>query len=341
MSMFNRLALTVTLLAATTAHAQSRTPLNDLGSTSYLGQFQGGLYENGSNVMPFDHRADGRVHASRIRPRNALGNPATNGKIVMISLGMSAPSQAFCAEMNPAPCETWSFMGQAASDPAVNHSTLVLVNGARAQQNAETWLTPESQNYDYLRFFDLTPAGVTEAQVQVAWVKLANSGPSIALPAQDAEAYRLLGQMGNVIRSMKARYKNLQIVYISSRSYAGYANIALNPEPYAYEYGFSVKWLVQAQINQRRTGQIDSRAGDLDPATVAPWIAWGPYFWADGLNPRSDGLTWTRADFENDGTHPSKSGEEKEASMMLSFFKQDPTATPWFLPPSRRRSVLH
>lgn len=64
-----------------------------------------------------------------------------------------------------------------------------------------------------------------------------------------------------------------------------------------------MKWLVQAQINQRRTGQIDPHAGDLDAASVAPWIACGPYLWTDGLNPRSDGHTWTRADFEEDGTH--------------------------------------
>jgi hypothetical protein len=140
---------------------------------------------------------------------------------------------------------------------------------------------------------------------------------------------------------MKTRYPNLQLVYLSSRSYGGYAGIALSPEPYAYEYGFSVKWLVQAQIDQQRTGTIDPRAGDLDPESVAPWIAWGPYFWADGLNPRSDGLIWTREDFEDDGTHKSRLGEEKEASMMLAFFKQEPTARLWFLAPDRRRSVRH
>src|SRR5262245_11317340 len=144
------------------------------------------------------------------------------------------------------------------------------------------------------------------------------------------------------LRAMKVRYKNLQLVYFTSRSYAGYANIPLSPEPYAYEYGFSVKWIIQAQIEQQRSGHVDSRAGDLDPDTVAPWIAWGPYIWADGLSPRSDGLIWRRTDFEDDGTHPSQSGEEKTATMMLTFFKHDPTSKQWFLAPEgKHRSVKH
>ena len=104
-----------------------------------------------------------------------------------------------------------------------------------------------------------------------------------------------------------------------------------------------MKWLVQAQIDQMRTGAVHPIAGDLNSATVAPWIAWGPYFWADGLNPRSDGLTWTRADFEQDGTHPSQAGEEKEAGLMLAFFKEEETAKRWFLTnyAGRRRSVKH
>jgi hypothetical protein len=329
-------------LCATTALAQTRIPLNDLGGGAYLGQFQGGLYENGSNLMPHDHYAAGLAHAARIRPLDESGNPSASGKIVMISLGMSHPSQAWCAEMNPAPCESWSFIGQAARDAAVNHSTLVLVNGARANQTAETWLFPTRPNYDYVRERDLAPAGVTEAQVQVAWVKLANPGPTKSLPDADAEAYNLLTQLGSVLRAMKSRYTNLQLVYLSSRSYAGYSVGALNPEPYAYEYGFTVKWLLNAQIHQRRTGEIDPRTGSLDDETVVPWIAWGPYLWADGLNPRSDGLVWTRADFEGDGVHKSQSGEEKEAAMLLDFFKEEPTAKWWFLadpPQTKRRGV--
>jgi hypothetical protein len=64
---------------------------------------------------------------------------------------------------------------------------------------------------------------------------------------------------------------------------------------------------------------------------MAPWIAWGPYLWADGLVPRADGLTWACADFSTtDGTHPATSGRAKVAQMLLDFFTTDPTAEPWF-----------
>jgi hypothetical protein len=339
MAIMKHIVMALTLLL-TPVIARSQVPLTDLGSASYLGLFQGGLYENGSNSMPFDHMADGLAHAARIRPLDENGNPSPRGKIVMISLGMSNTSQVFCAQQNPAPCEPWSFVGLATSHRDVNHSTLQFVNGARGGQAADTWLLPSRPNYDYLRDRDLAPAGVTEAQVQVAWVKLANPQPTISLPSPDAEAYRLLTQLGSVMRAMKVRYPNLQIVYLSSRSYGGYAVVPLNPEPYAYEYGFTVKWLIQAQIDQRRLRRIDPRVGNLDSDSAVPWITWGPYLWADGLNPRSDGLTWTRADFEGDGTHPSMLGEEKEATMILNFLEEEPTARRWFLEPSaRKRSV--
>ncbi len=339
-----RHSFAVLLLASGTALAQ-RIPLSDLGGRMYLSQFQGGLYENGSSIMPSDHAAAGMAHATLVRPVDRDGNPSAAGKIVMLSLGMSNTTQEFCAAGNPAPCESWSFVGQAVRDAAVNHVTLLFVNGARGGQTGDTWDSATQPNYDYVRDRDLTPAGVTEAQVQVAWLKEANPQPASSLPAQDADAYRMVGQFGKILRAMKTRYPNLRIVYISSRIYAGYATSTLNPEPYAYETGLAVKWTVQAQIEQMRSGRVDSRAGDLNDNSVAPWIAWGPYLWADGMNPRSDGLTWSRSDLEpGDGTHPAQSGEQKVGAMLLAFLKQEPTASSWFLasePPQRRRAIQH
>jgi PKD domain len=61
-------------------------------------------------------------------------------------------------------------------------------------------------------------------------------------------------------------------------------------------------------------------------------LCWGPYLWADGTIPRSDGLTYLCSDvIPEDYTHPSDSGKAKVASELLAFFKADPTATSWFL----------
>ncbi len=291
-----------------------------------------GLYENGSNTPPADHLNAGLAHAAVIAPLDREGRTSPSGKIVLISIGMSNTTQEFCSA-NGARCETWSFVGQAAADPAVNHTTLVFANGARGGQTADTWDSPTDTNYLRIRDQVLTPAGLTEEQVQVAWVKVANAQPRSSLPVADADAYRLVTQMGNIARALKTRYRNLRIAYFSSRTYGGYATTTLNPEPYAYESGLAVKWLVQAQIDQMRTGRIDTRAGNLDANSIAPWIAWGPYLWDD---------TWVRDDFDTDGTHPSASGERKAGALLLAFLKTEPTARGWFLAPSsgpRRRAV--
>lgn len=303
--------------------------LTNLGTSKYLDQFEGGLYENGSNLPPPDHRDAELEHARNLRPLDRNGNPSANGKIVLLSIGMSNTTQEFCAAANPAPCTPWSFAGRAAADPAVNHATLAIVNGARGGQTADTWDAPNDTNYNLIRDNDLAPAGLTEAQVQVVWMKVANAQPAIALPSPNADAYRLLRQMGNIVRALKARYPNLQLVYASSRIYAGFATTALNPEPYAYESGFAVKWLAAAQIEQRRTGRVDTAAGNLDDR-AGPWVGWGPYLWDPA---------WPRADFEGDGTHPSQSGESKVGALLLDFFKQKS----WFLaaPPLPRRRAAH
>jgi hypothetical protein len=168
--------------------------------------------------------------------------------------------------------------------------------------------------------------------VQAAWVKLDDPKPSISLPADSADAHLFLTNLGLVLRAMRIRYPNLRIVFLSSRTYGGYATIDLNPEPYAYESGFSVKWAIESQINEMRGLPINPRAGTLNyTKKLAPLILWGPYLWANGTAPRSDGVVWNRADFEEDGTHPSQSGESKVAGMLMDFFKNSPYARCWFL----------
>jgi hypothetical protein len=307
-------------------------PLNDLGPAEYLSSFEGGLYPGGSNTLPSAHGSAGQSHAALVQPRDINGNPSASGKYVLLSVGMSNTSQEWCG-LNPSPCNAWTLMGRAATDGAVNHATLVIANGAKGSETATEWDSPSDPNYVRVRDQVLQPLGVTEAQVQVVWLKEANPDPSLSLPSNNADAYQLETTLGHIVRSLKTRYPNLQIVFLSSRIFAGYASVNLNPEPYAYESGFAVKWLVQAQIDQMANAGtvVDTRAGNLNYNTTAPWIAWGPYLWADGDTPRSDGLSWVPGDFQSDGTHPSTSGETKVANRLLSFFKTDANAACWFL----------
>jgi hypothetical protein len=294
----------------------ARVPLTDLGGCRYKG-FPGGLYPSGSNVPPAAHRAEGLRRAGLIRPLDLNGNPAINGRIVLLSIGMSNGTQEFCGGAGYTSCTSWSFLAKANADPAVNHTTLTIVNGARGGQVASVWATSSSAEYDRIRDQGLTPAGLSERQVQVVWTKLANSTPRTALPNADADALVLQRHIHDVVRALKTRYPNLQMIFLSSRTYGGFATTSLNPEPYAYETGFAHKWAIEEQIT----------TGDYTGA----WLAWGPYFWAgEQSHPRSDGFYYVRSDFQNDGTHPSVSGQAKVADLMLQFFKTSEFTRGWF-----------
>ena len=274
-------------------------PLTDLGTGTYKGMV-GGLYGAGANELPDAHLTNGLRAAARIVPRDGRGAPNPAGRIVLISIGMSNTTQEFSA-----------FQELVRRDAGVSPS-LITVDGAQGGMTAADWADPGADAWSVLDK-RLRAAGVTRAQVQAAWVKLANRAYSTPV-----DTYRAQLEQDWIVtlRNLRDRFPNLQIAYHSSRIYAGYATSLLNPEPYAYESGFVVKRIIQRQIS----GQLAPR----------PWLAWGPYLWADGLVPRSDGLTWQCSDFQSDGTHPSTAGRRKVAQRLLDFLESDDTARPWF-----------
>jgi hypothetical protein len=157
--------------------------------------------------------------------------------------------------------------------------------------------------------------------VQVAWIKLANVTPAGSL---QEHGRKLESDTLAVLHNARALFPNLRIAYLGSRIYGGYASTLLNPEPYAYEGAFAVRWLIQRQLK-----------GDPELAeSKSPLLLWGPYLWADGTKGRKlDNLVWERSDFGPDGTHPSDSGRQKVASLLLDFLTTDPLAKPWFAKP--------
>ncbi|OLD65229.1 MAG: hypothetical protein AUI33_11610, partial [Ignavibacteria bacterium 13_1_40CM_2_61_4] len=288
-----------------------KIPINDLGAGTYQGQ-QGGLYPGSSNLRPASHDRD-LDRVGRVMLLDAQGQPdALNGRIVLMSVGMSNTTQEFS-----------TFKPKADADPLKN-SSLIIVDAAQGGQDAATISNP---NAAYWTNVDqkLAAAGVTPAQVQAVWLKEARAGPTEAFPG---DATILRDQLRSIVQIIHSRYPNTRSVYLSSRTYAGYATSSLNPEPYAYQSAFSAKWLIEEQLTGSPAVNFDPLRGPV----MAPWLAWGSYLWADGLTPRSDGLTWECTDFvTTDGTHPSTSGRNKVADALLAFFKSDPTTIPWFV----------
>jgi hypothetical protein len=308
-------------------------PLTDIKANKYL-VYQGGLYPGGSNDMPADHATEGRRRATLVQPRFADGTVNQAGKIVLLSVGFDNASEEFCSQDGKRPCNAWSFTGQAEAYPDFDRDDVALVNGAIAGGFVDTWDAPTDANYDRIRDQLLTPAGLSEKQVQVVWMKMSTQRPPLPLPGFTSDAFTVAQRTADAVRALHVRYPNLQMVFLSSRIYGGFALVPTHPEPYAFETGYATKWVIETQIQQMRGGTAPHSVptGNLSYPANAPWIAWGPYLWSGLLsNKRSDGLFWEAFDFEGDGFHPSNGGEAKVAGMLMEFFTTSPHTRCWFL----------
>jgi hypothetical protein len=218
---------------------------------------------------------------------------------------------------------------EAASHDSGLNPRVVLVNGAQGGQTAARTQDPNDHGSGtaFWNTVDerLASAGLTREQVQVAWIKQADAGPTAGFPDY---ARTLENELVRIVQVLHDRFPNLKLLYLSSRTYGGFATTPLNPEPYAYESGFSVKWLIGRQLKGDPALNFDPAKGQVR----APWLSWGPYLWANGTTPRNDGFYFESTDFRtNDGTHESPAGQRKVGLALLAFFKSDSTTKGWFL----------
>ncbi|MCI0683376.1 MAG: hypothetical protein L0Y71_14830 [Gemmataceae bacterium] len=289
-------------------------PLPELGTGKYHG-FEGGFYPGGKNERPKEHEAAGLRLARDIMPRGADGQPHPEGKIVLLSIGMSNTSQA-----------SQGFSRQLRDADGVNPH-MVFVNGAQGGMTAARIQDPTSDSgVKYWTTIDqrLEQAGLTRAQVQAVWIKQADAGPSQGFPAY---AKKLQGELARIVQLLPERFPNVKLAYLSSRTYGGFATTKLNPEPYAYESGFSVKWLIEQQLQGDAGLNCDPARGKVK----APWLSWGPDLWANGAKKNRAGVSYEESDFGKDGTHHSPAGVEKLGRHLLEFFRTDTTTRGWFL----------
>jgi hypothetical protein len=285
-------------------------PLSEMTAEDRYKGEDGGLYGGGMNEPPKAHQLAAREALKKITPLDEQGKPSRDGKIVFISLGMSNTAGEF------------AMFKEIADRDAQKSPDVLLVNCAIGGAGVSSWAKRGSGTW--MKVAErLKEAKVSPEQVQVAWIKHAEPGPMPdTAPLQYAK--KVKEDIASSLAITRSTFPNLRVAYLSSRIYGGY-NIAgirrVNPEPFAYETAFSVRWVIQDQIKSEEKGKVDG-----------PVLLWGPYLWADGVTPRkSDKLTWERSDLGQDGVHPSKAGGQKVANLLLEFFKSDPGAQGWFV----------
>ena len=203
---------------------------------------------------------------------------------------------------------------------------VVLVNAAVPGKLSQNWVREGRLWTNMLTQVSL--ARLSRYQVQVIWIKLAHSSPSKygEFPAH-VLAYE--ADLKVILCRSKKYFPNLRLAYLTPRYYSGYrdARLSICPEPYAYEGGYAVRWIITRQA----AGDDSLNADPLRGAVKVPVLLWGPYLWTEAANPRNfDGFAWQRSDFAADGIHPSPAGSAKGARFMLDFFKSDPYARRWF-----------
>ena len=270
-------------------------PLTDL-TNRYKGE-EGGLYGGGRNQPPastFCHLPEGvgRRPASQRRRRafrrrqdrpgaHWLFQHDTGGGGFQGDCGRGPGKSAQVVIVNGAmggrAAVMWAYDGaallpKAEQERVEREMDLLHMPKEDRRGSKDTWPTLDSR---------LRAAGLTSNQVQVLWMKHVDAQPRL-LGEFPAHARALQADLADVVLLAKRHFPNARVAYFSSRTFGGWSSpTSGSPEPFAYETGFSVRWLVQAQIAGDPALNSDPARGPVK----APLLLWGPCLWACGDRP--------------------------------------------------------
>lgn len=295
----------------------SLIPINDLGTGTYLGSM-GGLYPGGANVPSASYKSKYEYFCSVVKPLSSTGShDLANGKIGFISIGAST-------------CKMFMdrFM-QLSNDYADLNPKLTLANCAKGGIDLIDMTDaalPTYTSYWNSVSENLTEKGLTYNQIQVVYFESDDLHNTIStFPDRPNMVFN---ELVTVMHLLKTKFPKLRLCYFNSRTTTEYLTdptlFAKHGEPRANYFGWSVKWLIGAQI---------AGADYLNPYggyANSPFLAWCFYDWTKGATPRTtDGFKWLAEDTA-DGLHPSNTGKQKVAEKMLDYFKTNPYASTWF-----------
>ena len=294
---------TAVLLTSRPAAAVDYTtavPLDVLCGDTYYGQV-GCLYPN-SNTPPTAYAAELDAVSSAL---------ANDSQVVVLTLGMSMQQNATNGFLTAGYAS-----GTTPAGTAVNPNFLML-NGAIGSKQ-QNWADPNNTVWDRGTQV-LASAGLNAAVVDVVFYHNGWAGPSSEPFPQHAQT--MLASLETTMSIIRDKYPNAQMILVTNRHYA-LSPDSKHPEPYAYEEGFSWKWLVENRINC--TVDCGPVIAWLVNQWVPEWVNFPWYYIDDGLHlsPGPGGGQWASAELWYD----AMSTTSYIAPWYLAG--QPPTATP-------------
>jgi hypothetical protein len=203
--------------------------------------------------------------------------PAGSGQPVLLALGFSNASQEFAAYQER--------VGTRVDRDVYRYGDYLLVNGAFGNMTTDQWTVPAA--FDKAR--QRIPGG-DETLVRFVWFKIVHRADNRRPPGASTYVEGLAEDCRQAVSIMRDRYPGLQTVFVSGRTYGGWAGGGA-AEPYA---------------------QLTWDAVDLCVA-ADPVAARGPFLWDP---------TWPRSYFQpRDGLHPSAAGAAAVAAILDEFFR--------------------
>jgi len=191
------------------------------------------------------------------------------------------------------------------------------VNCAVGGRALEYWNNPELDHrlWDACVQRKIPEAGLRPDQIRVIWHKAANMFPlddrgAVLPPYPDprADYFRFHENLSTFAARVSDKFPSMQAVYVTSRSYGGFASVPERGEPLSYEEGLALNlWLKDF------------------PTLNGVWFGWGPYIWAPDCSTgvtNASGVCYVREDYQADGVHPAQGALDKISWLMHAWFSR-------------------
>ena len=229
-----------------------------------------------------------------------------DGVIGLVCIGMSNSNQ-----------ECDDFIAKLAGEFAGQVNPQVRVVNCAVPGNAiEKWNDPAYDKlWEKCIQQRIPQAGLRPDQIRVVWHKAADmfttdaSGAAFPpYPDPNADYFHFYENLTTFAARLHEKLPSVKAVYVTSRSYGGFADKESRGEPHSYEEGLALNQWLKDHL------QVDG-----------VWYGWGPYLWAPdcatgAVNGR--GVCYERGDYREDGIHPEHGARDKISQMLHERLSQ-------------------